>query len=120
MNGNFVNGVVKYKDGTTYKGYVEKGLRHGESSEYIFPDGDRFAGKFEADKFVEGTYQTAAGYKYEGKFENNQMNGEGKLFLRDKLVYEGQFKNNLFHGVGVYTNPDSGAVYDGKFVEGKK
>lgn len=48
------------------------------------------------------------------------MNGEGKLFLRDKLVYEGKFKNNLFHGVGTYTNPDSGAVYDGDFFEGKK
>jgi len=33
--------------------------------------------------------------KYIGKFRNNKFNGQGKLYLKDKVIYKGEFENNL-------------------------
>ena len=99
---------------------MENGLKHGPASEYTFKDGDRFMGRFEKDLFVEGVYENINGERYEGTFKNGEMNGEGKLYVRGKLVYEGQFLNNEFHGEGKLHNHLKNTLYEGSFRNGKK
>ena len=55
---------------------------------------------------------------YTGAFQNDKMNGEGKLEHPSGSVYEGDFVNNQFHGSGIYTWPN-GATYMGPFVENR-
>ena len=74
-DGNFINGTINYRDGSKYKGYMERGFKHGPAAEYTFPDGDRFMGTFECDKFTSGVYENANGERYEGSFDNGQMDG---------------------------------------------
>lgn len=39
---------------------------------------------------------------YEGRFENDQKNGEGLLTLADGSSYQGHFKNGIIEGFGIY------------------
>ena len=52
------------------------------------------------------------GYVYEGNWENDRMEGQGRLSMPDGSVFEGQFQNGKFHGHGVYCWSD-GSKYEG-------
>ena len=62
-------------------------------------------------KSGKGIYRFANGEMYEGNFENNLYNGEGKyIWGLDRRKYEGEFKNGIISGKGVFTYND-GAIY---------
>ena len=63
------------------------------------------------------------GYVYEGDFAFNSnnvviKNGDGVLFLGDKLKYEGEFKNDFFHGNGQLVLFNKKYLYEGGFIKG--
>ena len=55
------------------------------------------------------------GYVYEGNWENDRMEGQGRLSMPDGSVFEGQFQNGKFHGHGVYCWSD-GSKYEGTCI----
>lgn len=102
------------KDGEMKNGFVE----------YIFPNGDMYAGHWENDKVHgEGVME----YQKEGKFEGTFNQGKrdtGKMaFLKTSpkgaCVYEGVFKNNKFEGDKGTLTFESGGTYVGQFKDDK-
>ena len=82
-------------------------------------------GEYEGDFFDDeqhghGVFRSAKGdYTSTGKYENGQMNGNGKTEWTDGSHYEGNYKDSKKHGTGRYTY-DDGRYYDGKWKEGHK
>ncbi|KAJ8377611.1 hypothetical protein AAFF_G00255690 [Aldrovandia affinis] len=91
---------------------------------YIFPNGDRYEGQCSRspDGVVRregvGTHSSPDGLVYTGEWQNDQLNGWGRLQHASGAVYEGQFKDNMFHGQGMYTFR-SGSKYAGSFKENR-
>ena len=56
------------------------------------------------------------GYVYEGNWENDRMEGQGRLSMPDGSVFEGKFQNGKFHGHGVYCWSD-GSKYEGTCID---
>ncbi|XP_032881672.1 MORN repeat-containing protein 2 isoform X1 [Amblyraja radiata] len=88
----------------------------------IFPNEDRYDGEctrsddagLERNGF--GVHTTLNGMTYSGQWNNDKMNGTGKLVHPSGAVYEGEFKDNTFHGMGTYTWPNN-SKYIGSFNE---
>ena len=109
------NGIIKYADSSEYeiyKGEIRHSDPHGKG-ELIFRDGSFYKGKFIEGAFhgigffSEKTGTNLLKYpnsKFEGEFNNDEINGFGKLTFEDGTSYEGTFKNNLMHGTGLITN----------------
>ena len=57
------------------------------------------------------------GNKYEGEFNNDDINGYGLYTFKNKHTYKGQFSNGLFHGKGLYKWPD-GCYFKGEYING--
>jgi len=91
---------------------------------YMFPNGDKYEGEFKkSDDGVlsrcgQGTHTTADGICYQGSWQNDRMNGQGRLQFPSGAVFEGEFVDNKFHGQGVYTWPN-GSQYKGVYSENK-
>ncbi|XP_012873350.1 PREDICTED: MORN repeat-containing protein 2 [Dipodomys ordii] len=91
---------------------------------FIFPNGDKYDG--DCTRTSTGIYErngigihtTPNGIVYTGNWQDDKMNGFGKLEHFSGAVYEGQFKDNMFHGLGTYTFP-TGAKYTGNFNENR-
>jgi hypothetical protein len=57
--------------------------------------------------------------QYEGDFENGMKHGKGTIKF-PQYQYEGDFTNNKIEGFGRQTFFDTGNVYEGQFVDGKR
>ena len=97
LSTNYKNIVLKYFDGSIYKGYVNKNLLRECYGIYYFPNNSI----------------------YEGFFKNNKMEGRGRLFCIDGFVYDGEFVNNLFTGFGTLISLD-GVIYKGNWLNDKQ
>jgi hypothetical protein len=53
---------------------------------------------------------------YEGYFNEDSMNGRGRLIMEDGSWYEGEWLNNKVHGHGMLTY--EGGSYEGEWVDG--
>jgi hypothetical protein len=82
----------------------------------IFPNGDVYEGSFEND-VINGKGKLVAknGLIYEGEWKEDQFHGKGRLQYPNGMVYEGSFEYGLKSGRGVLKYP-SGAVYEGDWV----
>jgi len=61
------------------------------------------------------------GDTYDGNYENDKMNGIGKLISYSLIfTYEGHFANGVFDGQGTYQNENGGWKYEGLFKNGKQ
>ena len=58
------------------------------------------------------------GRKYEGKYENNQPNGDGILTFSNGTLFVGNFKNGKFHGAGKMVADDGDVIREGQWVDG--
>ena len=66
-----------------------------------------------------GSYTTADGHRTEAEFQNDELNGQGKILYADGEEYIGEFSDNQIHGWGTYTYP-SGEKYIGEYKNGKR
>lgn len=57
--------------------------------------------------------------QYEGEFKQGNITGRGKYIWSNKHTYFGQFIDGKMHGIGLYQWPD-GSYYDGEYVNGVK
>ena len=94
--------IVKAPDGRDMYTSFEPGSEyHGG------PGGGRVVRKF------------LCGMHYEGHYEDDQENGNGKLLMADGAWYDGEWKDGSFHGQGTQRTA-SGSVYIGQHCEGKR
>ncbi len=85
-----------YPSGNHYVGEFNPGLQRNGHGTMSYPDGSKYTGDWQADK-------------YHGFGTRTSANGD---------VYEGQFVNNIYHGHGSFTLFDSGSIYEGEFTDG--
>jgi len=62
-----------------------------------------------------GSFHTTTGEKYEGKWVDGLLEGEGKLFYGNGTVYVGSFVNSSPNGYGVKTT-NNGTIYRGYYT----
>ena len=123
--GEFLNGTIQFKDGSTYQGSMENGCKTGKAI-YKNKNGDVYDGYFKLDKFDgQGELKRADGSSYVGEFKNGEYDGRGKLIKFDKgkkkFEYEGGFMLGLFEGDGeLVFEGNRGSTFKGKFQGGKK
>jgi len=91
-------------------------------SQFIFPDGSKYDGEWLSKDRVKlrhgfGAYENGP-EKYEGYWNDDNMEGEGMYIFSSGSIYKGAFKNNLFNGEGTYTFSD-GAEYIGSWLDNK-
>jgi len=65
-----------------------------------------------------GVHLSSDGTIYMGNWENDQMNGSGRIQFSSGAIYQGELVNNCFQGRGQYTWPN-GSHFDGTFVDNR-
>ena len=53
---------------------------------------------------------------YRGSFQNDNLNGHGKLTHSNGDFYDGMWKDGLKHGFGVYDLQSAGLKYEGLWM----
>lgn len=81
-----------------------------ENGGYVFRKGE-----FKDGKMVRGRYEYSDGTWLEGIFENNLLQGTGKVFYHDSSLYEGNLVQGVLHGHGIWKYKD-GSIYEGDFT----
>jgi len=84
-----------------------------------FMGGNVFEGKFEDNVMQgEGVYMFHDGSSFRGTFCRNRIEGKGTLEWPDGNKYEGDVKNGKPHGDGIFYFSNSNASYEGSFKNG--
>ena len=88
--GERVKGVMKYEDGSVYRGTFNHGRRHGTGT-YQFKDGSVYKGSFVRDSMHGiGVLRFQDGSKYIGQWRNGRQNGKGGMYTsKGVLTWEG-------------------------------
>lgn len=122
--GNFKNdlfegqGTLLAEDKTVYDGEFLAGKIHG-MGKMKRENGDCYVGEFSRGLMHGNGQYVSNGGKviYNGRFRDNLKCGEGEMQI-DNERYEGEFENDLFNGQGRYFHANE-SVYIGPFLEGK-
>ena len=102
-----------------YIGYFKEGNRHGDGILYNKDESILYEGNFENDFFNgEGKYYYCNGDYYIGGFYNGLKDGEGTLYDGLKnILYSGNYKNDSYNGFGILFYPNRN-YYEGEFFNG--
>ena len=65
-----------------------------------------------------GIHVSADGTVYSGNWDNDQMNGSGRVQFASGAMYVGEFVNNCFQGKGQYVWPN-GSHFEGTFIDNR-
>ena len=125
LEGKFVNGLVNGKGilvnnkGDKYIGDFVDSRKHGKGE--LISISVKYEGEFNNNK-MDGKGKIKflmEGHEYEGEFFNNQINGCGTFKWNNGDVYEGEMMNGKMHGMGRYKY-NNGLVYEGRYSNGAK
>ena len=117
---NLIQKLFHYRDNSYYLGFVNKKHNKELFGTYYYNDGSIYKGFFENDKINgRGRLMLINKYIYEGDFVDELFHGFGKIYSLNNLKYEGNWKNNLQEGYGIESYPD-GSYYSGMFKKGMK
>lgn len=106
-------------NGTIYQGIIaEDGARSGIGQE-VHPNKTYFIGSFLEGRYHGKGFLLSGDFFYEGEFENDLIQGQGRVTHNKGTVYQGEFQANEAHGLGREDYSD-GSYYQGQFFEGKK
>lgn len=112
-------GALLLPDGTRYEAEWRNDKRHGEGTE-LCPDGTHFAGNYANGlRSGHGVMTWPEGSRYTGQFEHDKANGEGTLLRTDGSVYRGHFSEDSMSGEGRMRWTDGGE-YAGQFVANRR
>ena len=100
------------------EGRFVNGLLNGKGI-FLNNKGEKYVGDFvDSRKHGKGEFTTKT-IRYEGEFNNNKMDGKGKInFILEGHEYKGQFYNNQINGNGIF-KWNNGDVYEGEMMDGK-
>jgi len=111
-------GALTFADGSTYKGQLQNGVRCGDG-EYESRDGERYAGRWAADRRHGAGRQVDARGTYAGCFANDLRAGRGLYSGADGDRYDGGWKEDSMDGHGIYEWSDGGS-YSGTWRGDKR
>ena len=116
-----VKKLFHYNDNSYYLGYVNKKNKMRDLfGTFYYNDGSIYKGFFENDKINgRGRLLLIDRYIYEGDFEDGSFNGYGKLYAINGIKYIGNWKNDMQEGLGIEKHPD-GTCYTGTYIKGMK
>lgn len=102
LNGVKVEGLVRFKDGTEYRGGFLKDLFHGEG-ELKDPAGRIITCEWNHGEVVKkGKIQYPSGEVYLGEILKFKKHGKGQLFFKNGSKYVGSFVEGSITGYGCY------------------
>ena len=87
---------------------------HGKAR---FANGSTFEGFFIHGSLIKGVHIDNQGTIYEGQFQQDLLNGEGKITFLDGSREEGFFVDNLLTGKGKKVS-SKGKIEEGEFIKG--
>ncbi len=104
------------KDGKIFEGKFINGSLIGKG---IYKDGaELYIGEFyDFNKHGIGELFTSS-YHYVGNFNNNNMDGKGRIEIYDEGIFEGNFNRGQIDGQGVFKFKN-GDFYEGEMKKGK-
>lgn len=110
-----------YEDGSMFMGQLVVGKRHGHG---VWRSAfERYEGQWQNDhRDGEGRQTWEDGRLYEGQFKDGKFDGKGRMEWytpQGVMVFEGDYVNDLKQGTGKYMWPD-GRLYDGEWAQGKR
>ncbi len=114
-------GTEVHWDGTTYEGYWQGKVRHGQGT-LTSSQGHVFTGEWREGKVYsgEGAMILPWGDICHGTWVDGLMEGIGRIeYVSRQMVYEGQLQQGQYHGYGTLTYAN-GRCYMGNFVQGRK
>ena len=120
--GKFINGKLNgkgiYKDDySLYIGDFKKSVKHGYGE--LFTDDFHYVGNFNNDKLDgRGRIEIYGKGIYEGNFNKEQINGYGVFKYCNGDYYEGEMKNGEMDGYGILKCAN-GNSHEGYFKEGR-
>eukprot|EP00931_Biecheleriopsis_adriatica_P010928 TRINITY_DN111996_c0_g1_i1.p1 TRINITY_DN111996_c0_g1~~TRINITY_DN111996_c0_g1_i1.p1 ORF type:complete len:261 (+),score=49.01 TRINITY_DN111996_c0_g1_i1:85-783(+) len=116
-----VDGEETYEDGSTFKGQLADGRRHGYGV-WTSP-AEQYTGQWRFDqRDGEGRQTWQDGRAYDGQFKQGKFHGVGRMEWHTPnglMLYEGQYVDDLKHGVGKYVWPDN-RMYEGEWKDGQR
>ena len=117
---NLLKNVIRYRDGSVYKGYFNKDwLKEGYGILYM-PDHSIYEGFFIRNLMEgRGRVLNSDGILYEGEFANDKRDGVGIFIWSDGRKYMGQWKQGKQHGKGTYITKE-GVERQGEWNNGRK
>lgn len=110
------NGLLKWSDGSWYRGEFQRGMRHGRGLHVSGEDGRRWYTGQWADGKRNGFGQTACcrdenvsdgALDYEGHWLDGRPHGRGNGSWPDGLRYTGHWMDGRPHGRGMAVWPDN-------------
>uniref|UniRef100_A0A7S0SWQ0 MORN repeat-containing protein 5 n=1 Tax=Chromulina nebulosa TaxID=96789 RepID=A0A7S0SWQ0_9STRA len=112
--------IFNFSNGSKYEGewisIDNVKYRHGFG--IFIGNNEKYEGNWDNDNMDGyGEYTFASGAVYKGNFIKNLFNGEGLYIFPDGSKYQGQWENNKIHGEGEYTTSDN-VKHIGTFVNG--
>ena len=70
---------------------------------FVYANGDKYDGDWNDEEMNgKGVYYYANGDKYDGEFNHNKKNGKGVFYYANGGKYDGEWKDNKKSGKGVY------------------
>jgi len=110
-----------YDDGSTYKGKLVSGKRHGDGVWKSSSAG--YSGQWHEDAMHgQGKHTWTDGRVYDGQFIAGKFSGTGRMewhAQKGVLVYDGEYLDDMKHGHGKFLWAD-GRAYDGQWIMGKR
>ncbi|OMJ70275.1 hypothetical protein SteCoe_31786 [Stentor coeruleus] len=91
-------GVFMYTNGDTYSGWWKDGLKEGKGT-YIFKDtGMKLKGVWKGGNLTDGQWELPSGVHFQGTFDNNKPNGEGKWLFPNSNEVCGEYHQTVAEG----------------------
>ena len=108
-------GRVEWRNGDSYEGRIERGLREGHGIFIAYANSIRYEGEWTADlQNGKGKTTFSDGDIYEGEMRDGQFHGQGSYLSEDGSRYDGAWQNGIKEGFGKMTFPD-GDNWEGRF-----
>jgi hypothetical protein len=117
----FEEPIIRFHNGEIYKGHWNTNNQRDGFGININPDGEIYAGLWNNDQIGEyGAFFDNEGNYYKGKLINGKGNGQGEIFISNKMKYIGEFVDDIPKGKGIMINLLDGSEYNGKCNKWKK
>ena len=82
-------------------GYLKDDKKNGQGT-YTSASGDKYVGKFNDEKYNgQGTYTTADGNKYVGEFKDDKLSGQGTYTFANGRKEIGEFSEDKLNGKAI-------------------
>ena len=115
----FKTGVVQFRDGDRFQGYVSKNFTKDGFGTYIKANGYIFKGLWKNNEIGDYTcIIDPEGNYFKGKLVNGQANGNGEMVITKRIKYKGNFTNNLPNQKGILENYIDNSIYEGELDNG--